>query len=237
MVKMAIVCTLVFAATVHASDNLFSKEAVNAAGKDQVTAPDGKTRVVLGSVLKRGESHLLLSFNVGGKGSTRFDVGRGTGAELLWSPDSKALAVTTSNGSSNGVFDLFIFQIEGATVRKIDATQSVRKVFGHPVACAYPEPPNVVAVAWTQSSAHLLVAAQILDHSVCDSFGTFKLYELSVPSLMVDKTYDQLEAKRLFGSKLGVFLQRARDICISDPRVCEVPANHKAGAQAVTPSS
>ncbi len=234
MVKMTILCMLLLAATVDASENSFSKDAVLTLGKDRVTAPNGQTSVVLGSVLKRGESHLLLTFNLGEK-SSRFDVGRGIDAELLWSADSKALAVTTSNGSSNGVFNLFIFQIYGATVKKIDVTLAVRKVFGHPVACAYPEPPNVAAIAWVQSSAQLMVAAQILNHSVCDSFGTFKLYELNVSDLTVDKTYDQLEAKRLFGPKLGVFLQHARDVCVTDPKACEVPSNHKA-AQAVQPT-
>ena len=235
MVKIAISFMLVLVTTVYASDNSFSKEALKAVGKDQVIAPDGHTRVVLGAVPKRGESHLVLSFNSGEK-SSRFDVGRGIDAELLWSSDSKALAVTTSNGSSNGVFSLFIFQVEGATVKKIDATLAVRKAFGHPVICAYPEPPNVAAIAWVESSTRLLVAAEILNHSVCDSFGTFKLYELSISDLTVDKTYGQLEAKRLFGPKLGVFLQHARDVCVTDPKACEVPSNHKP-AKAVRPST
>jgi hypothetical protein len=232
MVKSLISCLLVLAATAQAQENAFSKKAVrtweNHVGKQpKVTAPDGKGDVVLGSVTKHGKPHLLLTFNHSGK-ATHFDIGRGIGAELLWSPDSKALAVTTSNGSSNGVYNLIIFQIEAAAVKKIDATPVIRKVFGHPVVCAYPEPPNVAAVAWVESSARLLVAAQILNHSICDSFGTFKLYELDLSSLEVIKAYDQLEAKRLFGSELGVFLQHARDICITDPRACEVPSNHKA---------
>jgi len=234
MVKIAISCMLMLAVTVQASENSFSKEAVRTIGVNHLAAPDGKISVSLGSTLKRGESHLVLTFSPDEKKSS-FDVGRGMDAELLWSPDSKALAVTTSDGSSNGVFNLYVFQIEGTTVKKIDATQSVRKAFGHPVACAYPEPPNVAAIAWVEPSARLLVAAQILDHSVCDSFGTFKLYELNISDLTVGKTFDQLEAKRLFGPKLGVFLQHARDICITDPKSCEVPSNHKA-AQAARPS-
>ena len=228
MVRIAglYVLLLALAASAYASDNSFSNGASRAEGKGQVVAPDGKTRVLLRSVLRNEENHLLLTFKLGEK-STTFDVGRGIDAELLWSPDSNALAVTTSNGSSNGVFNLLVFRIEDAGIKKVDATLTVKKVFGHPVTCAYPEPPNVAAIAWIESSARLLVAAQILDHSICDSYGTFELYELDVVDMKILKTYNQLEAKRLFGSKLGIFLQNARDVCVTEPKSCEVPANHR----------
>jgi len=215
---------------VHAHENAFSKQAVDpdAIGNPgTLTAPDGKTSVRLGSVLKKGEEYrrLLLTFDSDGH-KTTFDVGRAVGSELLWSPDSKALAVTISHTSANGVFDLFVFQVEAGAVRKIDASPVIRKLFGHPVVCAYPEPPNVAAITWVDSSARLLVAAQILDHSICDSFGTFKLFQLDVPSLAVDKAYDQITAKRLFGPQLGAFLRAARDACITNPKSCELPTNH-----------
>jgi hypothetical protein len=235
MVKTALLFALLLGIPEYATDNSFSKEAARTIGLEQLAAPDHKTNVHLSSALIHGENHLLLTFDLGAKKSS-FDVGRGIDAELLWSPDSKALAVTTSNGSSNGVFNLFVFQIDNTAVKRIDATQTVRKIFGHPVACAYAEPPNVAAVAWLESSARLLVAAQILNHSICDSYGTFKLYELNVSDLTTAKTFDQIEAKRLFGPKLGVFLQHARDICITDPKSCEVPSNHNPGGQAVRPS-
>ena len=228
MVKTAILLAIASAIVAHGYQNAFSRKAAQpdtVGNGGRLTAPDGKTSVLLGSVVKQGEPHLLLTFNVGGR-KWSFDVGRAIGAELLWSPDSKAVAATISNVSPNGIYHLLIFRVGRRTVRKINATEAVRMAFGHPVVCAYPEPPNVAAVSWLRASSELLVAAQIVDHSVCDSFGTFKLYDLSIPGLTVHKAYDQLQAKHLFGPELGSFLQHARDICVTNPKACEVPANH-----------
>jgi len=233
MLKTAILLVITSVVVAQAYENAFSRAAVrpdNVGSEGNLTAPNGKVSVHLGSIIKQGELHLFLNFHLGGR-EWGFDVGRAISAELLWSPDSKALAATISDTSPNGIYHLLIFQVGPRTVRKLDATRPVREAFGHPVVCAYPEPPNVAAVSWLNGSRRLLVAAQIVDHSVCDSFGTFKLYELDVPGLAVGKTYDQLQAKRLFGAQLGSFLQHARDVCVTDPKECQVPANHKPSAK------
>jgi hypothetical protein len=194
-----------------------------------VLAPDGSTAVTAEYVLGPRDKHLFLRFRGEGE-RTSFDLGRGIGAELLWSPDSKALAVTTSDVSRNGVFNTYVLLLDHGSIQKIDLSPLVRKEFDHPVACAYPEPPNVAAVNWSLPN-HLLVAAQILDHSICDSFGIFVLYEIDVSQKTVVKRYDQIEAKRLFLSSLGDFLQHSRDVCITNPKKCEVPSNHTTAAR------
>ncbi len=212
----------------HADEGAFAAKATevwdNYSKPITVPAPDGKNAVTAEYVPSGENKHLILRFKDAGEG-TSLDIGWGIGAELLWSPDSKALAVTTSNGGRNGIFDTYVILLDQGHVKKSNLTPLIRKTFGHPVACAYPEPPNVAAVSWP-SNGNLLVAAQIVNHSICDSFGTFVLYEVDVAKGAIVKEYDQLQAKQLFSPSLGNFLLHARDICISDPKKCEVPANH-----------
>ena len=189
-----------------------------------VLAPDGTTAVIAEYVLGPKDKYLVLRFKGEGEKAS-FDLGRGIGAELLWSPDSKALAITTSDVGRNGVFNTYVLRLDHGSIQKIDLSPLVRKEFDHPVACAYPEPPNVAGVSWS-SPDHLLIAAQILDHSICDSFGTFVLYEVDVPQKAILRRYNQIEAKRVYSTSLGTFLQHARDVCVMSPKKCEVPSNH-----------
>ncbi len=71
------------------------------------------------------------------------------------------------------------------------------------------------------------MAAEIIGHTICDSYGTFKVYEVALPELKIVRTYDQLEAKRLFQDSLGWEIENAPDNCIRDPKSCWVEGNHK----------
>lgn len=219
---------LLLALAAAADEGVFAAKAVDVwdhySKPVTVLAPDGSTAAIADYVLGPKDKRLVLRFRGAGEKAS-FDLGRGIGAELLWSPDSKTLAVTTSDVGRNGVFNTYLFRLDHGSIQKIDVSPLVRKEFDHPVACAYPEPPNVAAVSWS-SSDHLLIAAQILDHSICDSFGTFVLYEIDIPQKAIVRRYNQIEAKRLYSSSLGVFLQHSRDDCVTNPKKCEVPSNH-----------
>lgn len=155
-----------------------------------------------------------------------WSLGMGLDSELIWAPDSSAFAITTTNTSSEGPFDTFAFAIDPAGMAKeINVSPIVRKRFGHPVACAFPEEPNIVAVGFTEKG-DLLVAAQIMTHTVCDSRGTFRLYEVELPSGEIVREYDQLQAKQEFGKLLGSQLSGAPDKCITSPRRCWLATNH-----------
>jgi len=94
------------------------------------------------------------------------------------------------------------------------------------VKCGWSELPNVVAVKWLKGATTLLVAAQIIAHSNCDSFGTFTGFVVDAENLRVVKRYNQLEVKRLYGSGLGPELRDADDGCIRSPKSCFVATNH-----------
>ena len=200
----------------------------------RVVSPD-RLKSVTAHLKSRGtgdkeEENVLLVVNVG-KQTFQADIGPGVGSEILWSDDSKAFVVTTSDAGLNGMYRTIVYFIDDMALRKIDVTGVVVRAFGHPVQCGWPELPNVAGIKWLEGSRRLLVAAEIVHHSVCDSFGTFRIYELGIPDKKIVRSYSQLEAKRLFGTDLGGELKQADDNCIRRPRSCWVAFNHRSKKQ------
>jgi len=147
--------------------------------------------------------------------------------EILWSPDSQAFSWTASCCGANGQYGTEVFFVRGSQLVKVQLTPLVETTFGHPVKCGTPEPPNVAAIRWLVPSKQILVAAEIVNHSICDSPGTFKAYEIDLAGPRIVRTYDQLETKKLFLGDLGRELRLADDNCIRKPKSCWVNGNHK----------
>jgi len=187
-------------------------------------SPDGKLRV---SVVASGGDDgwpTTLRLEAGSRVLERqFDFG--LNAQVLWSPNGSSFAVTGSNGGAVGQFETAIVSVGEHSLAWLDVTRTIERAFGKPVKCDWPEPPNVGAVAWL-SESQLLIAAEIMPHSNCDSMGTFVLYRLALPSRRVERRYGQLEAKRRWPKLLGVELLGADDECVRTPRSCFVPINH-----------
>jgi hypothetical protein len=204
---------------------LFANDAILDQGR-RITSPDGEKSVLLVGLDKNADDFpTAVNVKVGGKtlkGFIRF----GLNAEVLWSPDSKAFAITGSSEGGNGAYLTDVFLLAPEKLVTVPLTETIWKEFGHPVKCGWPEVPNVVAVTWVKDSHVLLVAAQIIMHSNCDSYGTFKAYEVSLPAGTIGRSYDQLETKEKFGAQLGDWLASAPDKCIRSPKSCYVPANH-----------
>ena len=150
----------------------------------------------------------------------------GLNAEILWSADSKAFTVTGSSVGANGPYHSDAFIIQPGRLIHVPLTALVRGAFGHPVKCGWPESPNVGAIRWIDNSRTVLVAAEIVNHSNCDSFGTFKAFVIDINTKQILKRYGQLQVKRLYRSDLGIELRGADDTCISKPESCFVLSNH-----------
>lgn len=191
----------------------------------RVASPDQKKTVLVRYEVDSANMHLTLETQ---SRSSELDLGVGVGAEIGWSPDSDAFFLTRSPAGRNGIYGTTIQLLEGDTVKIVDLTPVVEKVFGHPVKCDVAEPPNVAGIKWLADSHRLLVAAEIVHHSNCDSNGTFKLYLVSVPDLRILGEYSQLKAKKLFWRDLGRELRAADDECVRRPKACEVPSHHAA---------
>ena len=125
-----------------------------------------------------------------------------------------------------GQYHTDVFVVRQNKLIQVPLTRVIEVAFGHPVKCGWPEVPNVVAIKWLDGSRMLLVAAEILPHSNCDSMGTFRGFVVDVENQRIVKSYDQITVKRLYGSDLGQELRDSDDSCIRRPQSCFVSTNH-----------
>jgi hypothetical protein len=205
----------------------FAKSAVYLYGGNASRSPDDKKTV---EVVQLNDETFASTVKITAFGrQLRKRIDFGLNAQVLWSTDSNAFAITGSDTGGNAQYRTDVFVFEGSQVRQIPITLVIQRAFGHPITCEVPEPPNVVAVKWLKGSNRLLVAAQIVNHSICDSAGTFRAYEVDIQNKGIIRSYGQIEAKKLFGSSLGDWLASANDECITNPKSCEVPYHHQAG--------
>jgi hypothetical protein len=149
----------------------------------------------------------------------------GLNAQVLWNADSSEFAVTGSSEGANGQYHTSAFSIRYGKLVQMPLTRIIERAFGHPMKCGWPEAPNIAAVKWLDRR-RLLVAAEIINHSNCDCFGTFKGYAVDVVDRSVVRVYDQIQVKRQFHADLGPWLQDANDDWVRNPRSCYVTANH-----------
>ena len=205
----------------------FSKHAVNAYMGQPVRSPDGQKTVAI-RILRDDNADDFPADVVMmiGKKKLTARINFGLNAEVLWSPDSQAFTVSGSEGGAGGLYLTDVFTVSADDLTKIPLSKLIWHKFGHPVRCGWPESPNVGAIAWLEGSTRLLVAAQLIGHSNCDSNFTFRAYEVEIPTRTILRSYNQLIAKKLFKSQLGEWLVGAPDECIRNPKSCWVATNH-----------
>jgi len=195
-------------------------------GRDLTVLSPDSVKTIVAKRKKDGEMEVYILVK-GEKIPT--DIGSQVNCEVAWAPDSKAFSVTYSDGGLVGTYYTDIYNLEGSVLRKVGVRAEVEKDYWNwikHITCTWPDGPNVVVIKWLENSRRLLVAAQIPTHTVCDSFGTFKAYELLLPEGKIMKRHVQIETKRLFWNDLGFELRGANDECIRNPKSCEVPRVH-----------
>jgi len=105
-------------------------------------------------------------------------------SELLWSEDSSAFTVTSSDGGWVGGWSVEVFLIKYSQIERVDVSSQAKKDVMRRYQCDEPqnEEPNLVAVAWREGSSQLLLVAQVPPHSSCREMGKLFGYIVSVPS-------------------------------------------------------
>ena len=192
-----------------------------------IVSPDRRLRLDAQYVERKGDSGVLLSLHKAKLTFWTQLVQPGVGLEVLWSPDSRAFLVSTSDAGRGGWYSTHVYLLDDQNkVSEIDVSDLVLSAFGHPVKCGWPEDPNVAGIRWSVASRKIIVAAQIAPHSNCDSYGVFHAYEIAVQEKKILHSWGQIEAKRLFRDDLGWDLIDAPDECIRHPQSCEVAYNH-----------
>jgi len=140
-------------------------------------------------------------------------------AEVAWSPDSKAFFITYSDGGNVGTFHVKVVHVSPTGIEITEPIANGRLLFAP--RCFDAEMPNVGAVKWASNdSSRLIIAVEVPPHSSCASMGTFRAFEIALPTGRVSASYSQIAAKKAFSSDLGRELMVADDGCITRPRTC-----------------
>ena len=194
----------------------------------RISSPDG-LKLVTAKLLDDPDEGYIQRIQVAISGHTFTLRTRGRGAEILWSPDSRWLAVTYTWCCSGFSPFLHVYEVSESGVRDLNVKDPLTIGFGRHIRCEKGSTArhwaSTAAVKWLDSS-HLLTAVQVPHVSVCDSMGVFELREISLPDLSIVRTYGQMEAKRLFAEDLGGNLREANDACVRDPKSCWVAFHH-----------
>jgi hypothetical protein len=175
-----------------------------------ITGPDGRTRAVARFTDWRRDGKDRFTVFLGGQDH---DFPAGPNAELLWAPDSRAIAVTADDGGAAGTYEASVL-IKGVKGRRwrwrrVDFSQRIATLFKPRMHCDDDEIPNVGAVGWT-SGKRLIAVAQVPPHSSCANMGFVAGYIVDVPSGDVLMDIDLRTLRERYGRMLGSSLAPKR---------------------------
>lgn len=179
-----------------------------------VPSPDRKSSVTAVDVAKRAAPEGVIARYTVHRGGDRFVTELdGWNAEILWSPDSSAFAVSQTEGGGGIGQRVYVFYLEPNGIRKVDVSRVVEAVTGPSSHCDGGKfLPNTAAITWL-GPQRLLVAAETFPIGGCVCSGSFVAYEISLQEMKVERAYSQREAKRKFWAQLGCELRDADDRC------------------------
>lgn len=179
--------------------------------KKKIQSPDGQSWITVALVEDQKDPDGLYTrltvTHKGKKVSARLD---GFRSEVLWAADSRSFIVNQTEGGGGFGQRAYLFQITSNGLKKIDLSAPVERAFGFQGDCELRVLPQTAALGWLAAD-RILMAAEVVNVSVCKYQGTFKTYELSLPSLQVVASHTQGESKRLFPRFLGCELRDADD--------------------------
>lgn len=212
MIRSILLFGLTVLAAQPAAAGLFGKQATSVAdihGSPRpmtVTAPNGRSRAIarFSDFTASDSDNGHLSVFLGGDDH---DFPGGPNGELLWAPDSDAIAVTADNGAIDGQYETHIMTRpeKGRHWHETDITEKVSKLFKPRMECEEDEDPNIGAIGWT-SGQRLIVAAQVPRRSSCIDRGSFAAYIVDVDSGDVLMEMDQRTVERRYRRMLGSVL-------------------------------
>ena len=190
-----------------------------------VRSPDRKSSVIAVDVEKSKAPEGVIARYTVHRGGDRFVAELdGWDAEILWSPDSSAFAVTQTEGGGGIGYRVYVFYLEQKGVQKVDVSRAVEASTGLSSHCDGGKfLPNTAVITWL-GPQRLLVAAETFPVGGCKCPGSFVAYEVNLPDAKIEQSYSQQEAKKKFWSQLGCELRDADDRCA--PTIPATQASH-----------
>lgn len=98
----------------------------------RVASPDGNKTLIITKDHTRGDEVYMRYEVLDGKKRFGASLG-GFNGEVAWAPDSKAFAVTQTEGGGGFGSRVYVFYVEKSSLCKIDVSFPVEKHFGRPV--------------------------------------------------------------------------------------------------------
>lgn len=138
----------------------------------------------------------------------------GCPAEVAWSPDSKALYVTQSDGEIAGFHtEVFLFADRFEEISP-NLNSVVERDFTHDHGCIQrikgkrvTEEPNIAGLRWVKDHNQLLLVAEVRPDSLCGHRGYFAGYLIEIPTGQIIERYSPGELNRQWDKDLGVRLK------------------------------
>lgn len=189
----------------------------------QVPSPNGRRKLEFPS--DGGEDDTYTFVAIVGRRRYPIKIDGYVDPHVIWANDSSGALFTFSNGGANCCWETKLLSFDGEQVDATDPTQQVaddfiayRDKLG--IKCEVPhEYPNLYPIGFLDRS-HALIAAETVGHSICDCFGSFRAYEVELPSGRIQNSLNQARTKKMFGDKLPFVSNDPNDDWDVDPRSC-----------------
>ena len=124
-------------------------------------------------------------------------------AEIAWAPDSKAFTITSSDGGSDGTWEVVVFLLEYERFTYYDPGKEAVLLFKQQYPCLDQLEPNVGAVRWLKESKHLLLALEMPPAAACEDRKAVRGYAVEANTGKVLKEYDRKKLMDEWGEYLG----------------------------------
>jgi hypothetical protein len=184
-----------------------------------IKSPDGRKVLSVTRVPDTsGRTEGRLKFSVTDSSKRYWAELAGFNAEVTWSPDSSAFAVTQTEGGGGIGYRVYVFYVEATGLRKLTVSPPIEKAFGTPTKCEVPVRPNTGFVKWLAGSERVLVAAEVVPVTICECSGLFSLYEVRLSDLRIVNNFEQSVAKKKFADVLGCELIDAKNCSTTNLR-------------------
>ncbi len=149
----------------------------------QLASPDGNLTI-------REQAGELVLQNSDGKTAELGVMAQPDLTEVLWSADSRHLAINTSDGGAVGTWEAKLFAVdaqgEPAAIELSDITQKISKKI---LRCKPQEIANFAALAWVKQD--LLLLAEVPPHSSCANMGKIAGFRVALKSKKLMEVFSE----------------------------------------------